>query len=235
MRTKHFFLFGYLLVAALLMLMAVSLDISLTEVFSAPLDLSQTLGDASVSLVRVTLSVFLSWIGGMTIGKLMHSRQWLHQLLYPGVNFVRHVSPYVWLPFAIIWFGIGEPPLYMVMTVAMFFPAVVISYEMFHSVPREYIDEAIICGAGEMEVFVHIEIPAVLPEIVNLFRILWGVGWTSIIAAEMLGVQSGIGFRLLDFRFLLQYPQMIRYVVMIGLIGVVIDHLLVIAVGKARF
>ena len=70
------------------------------------------------------------------------------------------------------------------------------------------------------------ELPLSFISFLNLFRIIWGLGWSVIIAAEMLGVYSGLGFRLLDFRYLLQYPQMLIYFVVMGSVGILFDWIL---------
>ncbi len=196
------------------------------SIFTSRMDLQQLLRDLATTLARVTITVTISWLLSILVGKMMHGSQTIRRMLMPSINFIRHISPYVWLPFAIIWFGIGEPPLYSVMVIALVFTGILMVYEMFVTVPPEYIDEAMICGANQLDVFWHVELPILRANLVNLFRILWGVGWTAVIAAEMLGVQDGIGFRLLDYRFILAYPQMVRCVILIGLVGVVVDGLL---------
>ena len=91
----------------------------------------------------------------------------------------------------------------------------------------ELLETASLDGASSDDLFRYIELPITMPEFVNLYRVLWSVGWTAIIAAEMLGVNSGMGYRLLDFRYLLMYRQMMYYIMIIGGIGIATDYLLV--------
>ncbi len=77
--------------------------------------------------------------------------------------------------------------------------------------------------------------PLIVGSLFNLFRIIWGLGWATIIAVEMLGVNSGLGFRLLDFRYLLKYPDMLFYVIIMGTIGIFIDYLLRIFIEKIKY
>ncbi len=98
-----------------------------------------------------------------------------------------------------------------------------VSASHFAEIPQDYIDEAKVNGANNWQLLKFIEIPFTIVGLLNLFRVIWGLGWTIIIAAEMLGVESGIGFRLLDFRYLLKYPQMVIYLFAMGILGILND------------
>ena len=87
-------------------------------------------------------------------------------------------------------------------------------------------EQAKLDGAAGWRLFREIELPLSLSGILDIYRVLWGVGWTAIIAAEMLGVRSGMGYRLLDFRYLLRYKEMLGYIAVIGGVGIIIDLLL---------
>jgi NitT/TauT family transport system permease protein len=140
------------------------------------------------------------------------------------INFFRQISPFVWLPFAIIIAGLGELPIGIVLFTAMFFPGVIMVYETIDSFPRDVYEEAITSGANRRQLFLKIELPMLRKQLINIFRILWAVGWSTVIAAEMLGVSNGLGFRILDYRYLLNYKLMLIYIVVIGFIGVVSDY-----------
>ena len=182
--------------------------------------------DFVYSFLRVTIMAIFAWFTAIIIGKLLYSFSWLKIIALPSLNFIRHISPYAWLPVAIIWFGLGETPAAAIMFTALFFPAVIMTTELYEQVQTEYREEAQICGATGWQVFSLVEIPLLKVELINLFRILWGLGWTTVIAVEMLGVNNGLGFRLLDFRYLLQYENMVLYLIVMGTAGIVIDHLL---------
>jgi hypothetical protein len=98
--------------------------------------------------------------------------------------------------------------------------------ETLNSLPKDMIEHALMDGAYGINLIRYIEIPLCGRALSNIFRIIWSVGWSAIIAAEMLGVQSGMGYRLLDFRYLLRYREMFIYIGIIGLIGIVTDYLL---------
>jgi len=223
--------FLLLIVAGLLF----SLEISLEDIFQLKINWNEMSADFLYSFLRVTLTAIVAWISAIIIGKLLYSFSWLKIITLPSLNFIRHISPYAWLPVAIIWFGLGETPAAAIMFTALFFPAVIMTTEQYEQVQIEYREEANICGATGWQVFSLVEIPLLKTEFINLFRILWGLGWTTVIAVEMLGVKQGLGFRLLDFRYLLQYENMVVYLLLMGTTGIVVDHLLLQSVkGNLR-
>ena len=121
------------------------------------------------------------------------------------------------------------------MFITLFFPTLIASISTFSDIPSEYLDEAQVSGANQFQIFFRIELPLIIGSLFNLFRIIWGLGWATIIAVEMLGVNSGLGFRLLDFRYLLKYPDMLFYVIIMGTIGIFIDYLLRIFIEKIKY
>jgi len=141
----------------------------------------------------------------------------------PLINLFRHISPFCWLPLIILMMGIGEIAVGMVMILAMVFSGIITNLEALFNIPKAVKEQGSIDGARRLRLFWNIELPLAMGGMINSFRILWSVGWTTIIAAEMLGVKSGMGYRLLDYRYLLQYRQMLVYIAIIGSIGIITD------------
>jgi NitT/TauT family transport system permease protein len=185
--------------------------------------ISLLLADLAVSFLRVLGSTLAAWLLGIAAGYPLFVSISLQQLFLPIINFIRQISPFAWLPFAIIWFGIGELSLTFIMLITLLFPAILGSFQQFSSLKKTLLEEADVLGANHWQKFWHIQLPLALPGLLNLFRILWGLGWSVIIAAEMLGVDNGMGFRMLDFRYLLKYPQMLSYFIVLGIIGITTD------------
>ncbi len=217
---------GFLLLIILLVLLAFSLKISYNELFDFDLSLTTAISDLLISFCRVSFIAIISWISGIFGGYLLYHNSILNSLFLPTINFVRNISPFAWLPFAIVWFGLGEAPVAFIMFITLFFPTLIAASDNFSNISRDYIDEAKVSGASQSQLFLKIELPLSFLSLINLFRIIWGLGWATIIAAEMLGVKSGLGFRLLDFRYLLQYPKMRYDLIIMGVSGVFIDFLL---------
>lgn len=183
------------------------------------------LSDILISLARVFTVCSFTWMLCVISGLVMHKYRFLYRLFLPVINFFRQISPFVWLPFAIIIAGLGELPIGIVLFAAMYFPGVIMVYETIDSFPKDVYEEAITSGANRRQLFLQIELPMLRKQLFNIYRILWSVGWSTVIAAEMLGVSSGLGFRLLDYRYLLNYRMMLIYIGIIGCIGVLSDYL----------
>lgn len=217
---------AYVLSVLLILLLMRSMQTGFKELITADLSFDTLVKDVVYSFLRVSVTALLAWICAIFIGYLMHSFKPLFNLLITSVNFIRHISPFAWLPFAIIWFGLGETPVAFILLVTLFFPALIAIINTFSNLPAEYLEEADVLGASKLQKFLRIELPLAKKDLLNTLRIIWGLGWTTVIAVEMLGVNIGMGFRLLDFRYLMNYPAMILYIIIMGLIGVLVDFLL---------
>ncbi len=191
--------------------------------------------DCAITVARVLAASLLSWICGVGLGILFFRQQKVYSLFLPLINFMRQISPFVWLPFAIILFGLGEIPVGTIMIVAMLFPAIVMTYETLLALPRDVCEEAIVDGASSFQLLLYIQLPLAMTSLINIYRIIHSVGWSTVIAAEMLGVSKGLGFRLLDFRYLLSYKPMFVYILVIGFIGIAGDKLLHKIISAHRF
>ncbi len=225
-RFNNISFFAVLLIFLIFLLLAISLDISFTDIFRIKIPAYRLLSDILITFLRVSITTLCAWICGIAMGYFLFQSSVLKNLLLPTINLIRHISPFAWLPFAIIWFGLGEPSIFFVMFITLFFPTVIAVSEYFSTIPGEYIDEAQVCGASRSQLFFQIELPLILNSLLNLLRVIWGLGWSVIVAAEMLGVNSGLGFRLLDFRYLLKYPEMLVYLLIMGGLGILFDKFL---------
>ena len=221
-QSPRFLIAGYGLLLGILTIIFFSLSFPFCDMFI--FDWRLLIHDILISFSRVTIASIFSWTAGI-IGGFWLKKHHKYQIIFmPSINFIRHISPFAWLPFAIIWFGLGEAPIAFILLISLFFPSIVAATDSFKQIKSEIIDDALVSGADNRALFWHIELPLLIPTFISLFRIMWGLGWTTVIAAEMLGVQSGLGFRLLDFRYLLQYPQMFQYLLVMGFIGIIIDY-----------
>jgi ABC-type nitrate/sulfonate/bicarbonate transport system permease component len=182
--------------------------------------------DLLISSLRALAWTSVSFVVGIALGYICYYSVILRRLLMPPVNFLRHISAFCWLPVIIIIWGIGELSVGIVLLFAMLFNAIVISCGVFGRIRQDLLDTAALDGAGDRAILSKIELPLAIPDLIELYRILWSVAWTAIIAAEMLGVSSGMGYRLLDFRYLLEYRAMSGYILVIGTVGVLTDYLL---------
>lgn len=217
---------GFLVLPPLAALLAVSLDVPLARVGASLLQAHRLLPDFLATTLRVTLTTLGAWAAAILLARAMHGRPVLSALTEPLAQFARHVSPFAWFPFAIIWFGLGETPAVFVLAVTLFFPALISARSAIGEFPEVYREEARVAGADDRFILLHVEAPMLAGPLLGLLRVLWGLGWTAGIAVEMLGVRNGLGFRLMDYRYLQQYNNMIALLLWMGAVGLLVDALL---------
>jgi ABC-type nitrate/sulfonate/bicarbonate transport system permease component len=183
--------------------------------------------DIIISLSRVLFWTLISFLFGIIAGLGLKKYKLIYKLLIHPINFIKQISPFAWMPLAIIIFGISELSVGFVLLISMILPSALLTLDLLNSLSKEVIEEAKSAGAHGWDLFWHIELPLARLGLINQSRLLWSIGWNTLIAAEMLGVSKGLGFRLLDFRYLLAYKEMLIYIAIIGFIGIVTDYLLV--------
>lgn len=183
--------------------------------------------DAIASLFRVMLGFLLAVALGVPAGLVLgHSARARHALL-PLVNFFRSLSPLAWIPFAILWLGIGDPPAIFLIFMAAFFPVVLSTTAAVASIPSVYFRVARDLGIEGSALLREVTLPAIAPQVITALRVTAGLSWLVVVAAEMIAGRDGLGFAVWDARNGLRTDLLVAAMVVIGLIGVALDRLLV--------
>lgn len=183
--------------------------------------------DLVASLFRVTTGFLIAVILGVPIGLWLghHSRSRL--ALLPLVNFFRSLSPLAWIPFAILWFGIGDLPAIFLIFMACFFPIVVATISAVAAIPSVYFRVARDYGFAGTELLLKVTLPAIAPQVITSLRVTAGLAWLVVVAAEMIAGRDGLGFAIWDARNGLRMDLLVAGMVVIGLIGIMIDRVIV--------
>ena len=116
------------------------------------------------------------------------------------LNFFRFLSPLAWIPFAILWFHIGDKPAIFLIFMATFFPLVIATMSAVATVPAIYFRVAHDYNYKGIELLTKVTFPAVLPQIITSLRVSYGIAWVVIVAAEMVGCQDGLGYGIWEAR-----------------------------------
>ena len=140
-----------------------------------------------------------------------------------GINFFRSLSPIAWIPFAIIWFGVGDPPAIFILFIAVFFQLVLATAAAVATVPKIYYRVAEDLGLSPAEVLFKVTLQAIMPQLVTALRVAIGVAWMVVVAAEMIAVRSGLGFLIIDARNGLRMDLVVAGMITIGAIGIGLD------------
>jgi NitT/TauT family transport system permease protein len=182
--------------------------------------------DLTASLFRVTLGFFLAVAFGMPIGLWMGRNLRARLALLPAVNFFRNLSPLAWIPFAILWFGVGDSPAVFLIVMAGFFPVAVATMAATAGIPEVYFRVAEAHGIRGMERLLQVTLPAIMPEVITMLRVTAGLCWMVVVAAEMIAGRDGLGFAVMDSRNGLRTDLLVAEMIVIGAIGVLIDRVL---------
>ncbi len=177
------------------------------------------------SLFRVTwgygLAVLLAVPLGMVIG--WYSRA--EMALNPLIQILRPISPLAWIPIAILWFGVGDLSAIFLIFLGSFFPLLLTSMNAVRNVPSIYVNAGRNFGLRPAALFYRVLYPATLPQIIVGLRITLGVAWLVVVAAEMIAVNSGLGFLIVDARNAgNRYDLVVAGMVLIGIIGLLLDQ-----------
>jgi NitT/TauT family transport system permease protein len=183
--------------------------------------------DAIASLFRVSVGFLLSALVGVPLGLLVGGSVRLRQALLPTVNFFRSLSPLAWIPFAILWLGIGDPPAIFLIFMAAVFPVVLSTSAAVANIPSVYFRVGRDLGLDGVDLLLQVTLPAIAPQVITALRVTAGLSWLVVVAAEMLAGTDGLGFAVWDARNGLRIDLLASAMTVIGLIGVAIDRLLV--------
>lgn len=183
--------------------------------------------DAIASLYRVCAGFYLAVVTGVPLGLALGSSATVRAALLPTINFFRSLSPLAWIPFAVLWFGIGDPPAIFLIFMAAFFPIVLSTGAAVANIPAVYFRVARDLGLSGWRLFRDVTLPAVAPQVITALRITAGLSWLVVVAAEMLAGTDGLGFAVWDARNGLRVDLLVAAMVAIGLLGVAIDRVLV--------
>jgi NitT/TauT family transport system permease protein len=181
--------------------------------------------DIIASLYRVAWGYITAVVAAVPLGLIIGRSLATRDALMPWINFFRNLSPIAWIPFAIVWFGVGDPPAIFIIFLATFFQITLATSAAAASVPKVYYRVAEDMALTGNEILFKVTLPAILPQLVTGLRVAIGVAWMVVVAAEMIAVRSGLGFLIVDARNGLRMDLVVCGMIVIGAIGIGLDML----------
>lgn len=142
------------------------------------------------------------------------------------MEMLRPIPPLAWIPLSILWFGIGDEQNQFIIFLGIFFPILLNTINGVKGIEPNLIRAARCLGASELQILWRIVVKAALPQIVTGIRIGLGVGWMALVAAELVGANSGLGFLINDARTVLRTDYIIVGMASIGVIGLLLDQVI---------
>lgn len=178
------------------------------------------------SLFRVSAGYLLAVFIGIPIGLLMGWFAPARMAFNPAIQVLRPISPIAWIPVAILWFGVSDVAPIFLIFLASLFPITTSAMAAVQNIQLNYIRAARNFGIGGLQLFKKVVFPAALPQILTGLRLALGIAWLVVVAAEMIAVNSGLGYLIIDARNAgKRYDLVVAGMAMIGLIGLGLDFL----------
>ena len=179
---------------------------------------------AIASLFRVTWGFFAAAAVAIPLGLLCGWFRRGERTIGPVLQFLRPISPLAWIPLSILWFGVGDVAAVYLIFVACALPLTVSTMQAVKSVQLVHVRAARNFGLSNAAIFGRVLLPAALPQLVVGLRLALGVAWLVVVAAEMIAVNSGLGFLIIDARNAGdRYDRVVAGMVTIGAIGLLLD------------
>jgi ABC-type nitrate/sulfonate/bicarbonate transport system permease component len=182
--------------------------------------------DVGASLARVFGGFGIAALIAPPLALLLGYFWALRCLVLPLVTLIRPIPPIAWIPLAILWFGLGDPPSYFITALAAFFPIFLSSFAGAQALQDEHVNAARSLGAGTPALLLRIMLPSALPMIATGLRIGLGQAWMAVVTAELIAAQSGLGFMIQASRLNLETSRVLVGMTLIGILGASMTALL---------
>jgi NitT/TauT family transport system permease protein len=179
------------------------------------------------SLYRVTWGYLTALAVAVPVGVAMGLWRKGAEALNPILQILRPISPLAWIPIAILWFGVGDGSAIFLIFLASLLPLTLTTMHAVHNIEGIHLAAGRNFGLTPRELIRSVILPGILPQLIVGMRITLGIAWLVVVAAEMIAVNSGLGFLIVDARNAgNRYDLVVAGMILIGAIGVVLDLLM---------
>ena len=233
---KHWetYLWPVVVLAAFLLIWESGVVWSGTRVFPTPAAVERGLaellrkgllwGYTKDSLFRVGMGYLLAAACGIPLGLFLGWYRVAAATVNPVIQMLRPISPLAWIPVSIVWFGVGNSAAVFLIFLTSFFPIVVSAMNGVRNVPVMYLQAGRNFGLSPVALLRRVIFPAALPQVLIGLRIALGVAWLVVVAAEMIAIDSGLGYLVIDSRNAgKRYDLVVAAMLLIGVIGLGLD------------
>jgi len=199
------------------------------SVFSGILELARTGAlweHIGVSMYRFLAGYLVAAVIAIPLGLISGWYRPLWISIDPLVQILRPISPIAWFPLVGLWFGIGDLPAMFIIFMAAFYPILLSTVSAVKNVDAVYLKVARNFGSSQKHILWKVVIPASFPFMIMGLRMALGTAWVFLVAGEMMGVRSGLGFLIVDARNILRTELVIAGMLIIGVLGLLLDRLI---------
>jgi len=194
-----------------------------TDLFTAPFAGATLPAHLTSSALRFAYGFVLGAVIGIPLGLLMGWFRVLDEIVSPVFDALRFIAPIAWVPFAALWFGTGIGGPILIIFAGAFPPCLINAYRGARFVNRSLIEAAQMLGTPSYRIILEVLLPASTASIVAGLRISAGLGWQSLIGAELIVASTGVGFMMVQAQLNISTSTVMSAMLAIGLVGLVID------------
>lgn len=187
--------------------------------FGGPPDVPTLLYQAGSSLMRVGAGFGLAVLIGVPLGFAMGYFKLINTNLDPIVSTLRPIPPIAWIPLAILWFGLGMKPTIFIIFIGTLFPIILNTQQGVRGASRRLTEFALVLGATRLQILRKVIVYEAFPSVITGMRVGFGIGWMSVVAAEMIAAKSGLGYLVMTARWVFATDMVLAGMLVIGLIG----------------
>ncbi|MBQ2832472.1 MAG: ABC transporter permease [Methanobrevibacter sp.] len=184
----------------------------------------QLFRDIIDTLYKVLFGMLLASVVGITLGIILGWYKRLERICSLVVSVLRPIPPIAWIPFSIIWFGIGVWPAIFIIFMGCVFPILISTIDGVHRTDPVLIEAAESFGASNSQMLTEVVIPSSLPFIVSGLKVAIAIALMCTISGEMIGSSSGIGYMILTSTNLFDTGSTVVGMLVIGVIGIIFDY-----------
>jgi len=184
------------------------------------------LGHLAASFERFAYGFLLAAAVGIPLGLLMGWYRLLDEIVSPIFDGLRFVAPIAWVPFAALWFGTGIGGPIMIIFAGAFPPCVINAYRGAKFVDPRLIEAANMLGTPAHRVIREVLLPASVPSIISGLRVSAGLGWQSLVGAELIVASAGVGYLMVQGQANVSTTTVMAGMIAIGLVGLALDTIL---------
>lgn len=188
----------------------------------------------SISLLRFFAGYLIAMVSAITLGLLLGSFPTAFSYVNPLLQILRPVAPVAWMPFIVLWFGIGDVPAIVIIFIAGFFPILLSTVSAIQSLDPTYHKVAQNFGIHKGTYMIKIALPAAFTQIITSLRLALGTSWIFLVSGEMVGSQSGLGFLVMDSKNCLRPDALLAVIIVIGVIGLLLDTFIRLIEGEIK-
>lgn len=183
-------------------------------------------GHIQASLLRFLEGYLASVIAGVVLGLLLGWFPRAFAYVNPVIQLIRPIAPVAWLPFIVLWIGIGDTPAVVIIFIAGFFPVLLSTVTAVGNMDPVFLKVALNFNLSQFQTLTRIVFPAVFPQIANSLHLALSTCWIFLVSGEMVGSQTGLGYLVMDAKNCIRADALLAVMATIGLVGLLLDFLI---------